>query len=137
MKRRWIRFSIALLLFALVIVFVFPCNEIDNRLPFKRAEMSRITREWGRLAPFPDDAQGFTIWTEGNAFTRTFRGSFTSSPAEVDLWLKSSAGVQEGESRLLPDGSHEHILKMGGGASYGTVRVSPDGSRVEFRVSWS
>jgi hypothetical protein len=117
---------------ALIFVFNYPTNDRDNANPETRKEMTATTLEWGRLAPFPSTAKDFTIRTEGNSFTRTFRGAFSDDPATIRAWLKSSPGVMEGEKN-----GNTYELKTGEGASYGTIEVSPDGSRVTFRVSWS
>jgi hypothetical protein len=116
-----------------IVVFAWPTNSRDNADPTRRTEMAQITREWGQLAPFPKTAQDFTIYTEGNSFTRTFRGSFTDTPENIKAWLDNSKGVKEGKT----ESPNHYILKMGGGANYGEVIVSPDGTTVTFRVSWS
>lgn len=116
----------------LVMLIFMPTNEWENRSPASQAEMAAITREWGRLAPFPKTARDFTIRTEGNMFTRGFRGSFRDTPENVRAWLDASPGAMEGtrkEGRIF--------LEMGDGAQYGEVEVSPDGTEVKFRVSWS
>ncbi len=119
--------------FVAVVIFTFPTNDRDNANPSKRAEMVNLTLEWGRLAPFPTSAKEFNIFTEGNSFTRTFRGSFTDSPSTIKAWLDASPGVTEGKK------NHDEtiVLKMGGGANYGEITVSSDGTHVTFRVSWS
>lgn len=136
-KRRWIRFAIAFSLFSFLLFLIAPCNEIDNALPWKQAEMNRITLEWGQLASFPQNAQNFKIWTEGGPFTRTFRGTFIASPDAVQDWLQMSNGVTKGKAQTNADGSVHYELKTSGGASYGEVDIAPDGSTVKFRVSWS
>lgn len=118
---------------AAIVVFAWPTNDRDNANPETQAEMKRLTRQWGQFAPFPKTAQDFTIYTEGNSFTRTFRGSFSDTPENIKAWLESSKGVKNGE---IESPGH-YILEMGDGASYGEVIVSPDGTKVTFRVSWS
>src|SRR5260221_5338364 len=114
----------------------FSTNSRVNSNPAKQAEMIELTLKWGQLAPFPH-SNDFFIHTEGNSFTRTFRGSFSDSPEIILKWLKESPGIADGTFETLPDKSVKYILKTGGGASYGEVFVSPDQSHVSFRVSWS
>lgn len=118
-------------------VFSYPTNERDNANPETRKQMISLTLEWGQLTPFPKTARDFVIRSEGNSFTRTFAGSFTDSPEAVVEWLKKSPGVIQGEKETMTDGSTTYVLKMGGGANYGTVTVSPDGRSVAFRTAWN
>ena len=126
---------------ALLIIFasfiILPPNDRDNLNPAKKIEMINLSLRWGRLATFPSSSQDFSIRTEGGAFTRTFRGSFSDSPESISQWLHNSKGISEGRSEIQPDKSTKYILKTGEGASYGEVIVSPDSSHVSFEVSWS
>jgi hypothetical protein len=124
--------ALGLIIACLVLVFFAPSNDRDNADIKMRPEMIKCTLTWGRLAKFPESAKDFNIYTEGNSFTRTFRGSYSDTPENIKNWLRSSPGVTEGkreESKI--------ILKTGEGAAYGEITVSPDGSHVTFRVSWS
>jgi len=112
-------------------------NESDNNSPEARKEMAKTSCEWGRLACFPTTKQEFIIKTEGNAFTRSFRGSFSDTPETIQKWLLDSAGVQDGTSEVLPDSSTKYNLKMGGGALFGEVIVSEDTKCVSFYIVWS
>ena len=118
-------------------ILALPANDRDNTDPGKRVEMVRLATEWGRLAPFPATARHFAIHTEGNMFTRTFRGSFVDTTEVISKWLYDSRGISEGKSEIQPDKSTEYVLVTGGSASYAEVIVSPDGTHVSFRVSWS
>ncbi len=122
---------------AIFLMFAWPTNDRANASRGAHQEMIPIACEWGRLAPFPATAQDFTIYTEGNMFTRTFKGAFSDSPEVIAKWLADSPGVVEGEAEVREDQSTLYILKMGGGASYGEIEVSPDKTRVRFRTSWS
>ncbi|HVE16898.1 MAG TPA: hypothetical protein VNB29_09175 [Chthoniobacterales bacterium] len=128
--------SVAFILYA-ASVFLAPTNARDNADPGKRAEMTDISRRWGQLAAFPATAKDFSIHTEGNMFTRTFRGSFAAEPAVILQWLKDSRGVSQGQQEEQSDKSTKYILKTAEDASYGEVIVSPDRTHVSFRVSWS
>jgi hypothetical protein len=119
--------------FGSLVFLALPTNDRDNANPDKEPEMIRCTLEWGRLAPFPETAKNFDIYTEGNSFTRTFRGSFTDAPENIQTWLRSSPGVMEGARKE----ENQYILKTGEGSAYGEISISPDGSKVTFRVSWS
>ncbi|CAN5414946.1 hypothetical protein BH09VER1_BH09VER1_55070 [soil metagenome] len=118
-------------------LFLYPTNAQDNASPETRKEMTSLALEWGQLEPLPQTVRDFDIRTEGNSFTRTFARSFTASPEAVADWLKKSPGVTQGKVETQPDGSTTYVLKMGGGANYGTVTVSPDGKLVSFRTAWS
>ncbi|HEY8900682.1 MAG TPA: hypothetical protein VIM61_09750 [Chthoniobacterales bacterium] len=129
--------AFAVFIFCCIALFLLPTNDRDNANPTKKTEMVDLSIRWGQLAPFPSSSQNFSIHTEGNSFTRTFRGSFTDSPQIISQWLKDSRGVSEGTSEIQPDKSTKYILRTAEGASYGEVIVSPDQSHVSFRVSWS
>ena len=126
------------MMFLIAVFYLFgPTNEIDNALGLHRQNMIECTLKWGRLAPFPELANDFSIRTEGNAFTRTFRGSFSSSPEVIRRWLEHSPGVQEGQQEKIQSGAVHYILSTGGGAAYGEITIDKDGTHVDFRVSWS
>ena len=114
-----------------------PSNERDNNDPAKRKEMVQLSTEWGRLASFPESKRNFVIKTEGNAFTRSFRGSFSDSSDVIKQWTLSSPGIQEGKIEATDDGSTHYILKMGSGATYGEVIISSDNQDVTFYIAWS
>lgn len=116
----------------------FPTNEQDNRNPKKLKEMAVITLEWGRLAPFPTDARNFKIHTEGNMFTRTFKGSFDASREAIVAWLTASPGVKEGTAQSDAEGKFmAYVLQTQPKVSYRRVKVFSNGTHVEFEVSWS
>lgn len=114
-----------------------PTNEIDNLLGLHRQSMIDCSLEWGQLAPFPKEITDFTIRTQGSMFTRTFIGSFTTSPDIIESWLGQSVGVRDGKTEKLEDGSTKYLLKPGSGAAYGEVIVSPDRKQVSFKIAWS
>jgi len=118
---------------ALVVISGAAGNSEDNRDPMKREEMVRVSLLWGRLAPFPESATKFTIRTEGTMFTRTFIGSFSDSPENIQKWMDASPGILEGQKK----DSDTYLLKMGEGAQSGEVILSPDRTRVRFLISWS
>lgn len=126
-----------LIIFALACLIIFPTNEMDNRNLKKQIEMEEITLEWGRLAPFPSATEDFMIWTEGNSFSRTFKGSFTSSPTELETWIQKSPGLQDAEVEQISESTQRYIISPGAGASYAEVIINATTGTVEFRVSWS
>lgn len=113
------------------VTLILPTNDRDNANPEKKAEMRELTLEWGRLAPFPKTAQAFEIYTEGNLFTRTFKGSFTDTPENIKAWLLASPGVAEGEK----SSNGKYILKTSEGVAYGEVVVSPDHQSLTFEIA--
>jgi hypothetical protein len=128
---------LALSLLMIIAWLLLPSNARDNNNSAKRQEMVQLSYQWGQLATFPSSASNFVIKTEGNAFTRTFIGSFDAASDVVAVWLSRSLGVTEGQQKVNDDGSTTYILKMSEGAAYGEVKVSTDGTHVSFRVSWS
>ena len=126
----------AIFIFCCIALFLAPSNEHDNSNPAKKAEMVDLSLRWGQLAPIPSSTKDFSIHTEGNSFSRTFRGSFSDSPQVISQWLKDSPGVSGAESEIQPDKSIKYILKVKE-ASYGELIESADHSHISFRVSWS
>jgi hypothetical protein len=127
--------AFAVLSVGLIALFM-PSNAQDAADPSKRLEMVRITLEWGRLAPFPVTATDFDIKTEGSAFTRSFRGSFTDAPERVEAWIAASSGVNRADCTQTTEGE-KCLLRTAKGVSYGEVVVSPNKCRVTFYVAWS
>lgn len=115
------------------VMFTFPTNDRDNANPEKKVEMTELTLEWGRFAPFPQTVKDFEIYTEGNSFTRTFKGSFTDTPENIKSWLLSSPGVTEGKK----NGDGKYILKTSEGVAYGKVVVSSDHQSLTFEIAKS
>jgi hypothetical protein len=98
--------------------------------------MVRTTLQWGRLAPFPATARDFGIRAEGGLFTRSFRGSFSDTPAHVEAWLAASPGVSSADCTKVAEGAR-CVLRTTRDVGYGELVLSPDKSHVTFYVSWS
>jgi hypothetical protein len=120
-----------------LLLLVAPHKERDNRNTAKQNEMEQITLEWARLAPFPQKAKNFNIYTEGSAFTRTFKGSFNCSEDEMESWVELSPGLQDAEIEDMSDTIKKYIISPGGGANYAEVVIDYAIGSVEFKVSWS
>jgi hypothetical protein len=121
-------------------IFVFLLttqNDRANRNPAKKAEMKQITVEWARLAPFPEEADNFNIHTEGSAFTRTFKGSFTASEEIIKSWVQQSPGLQDAKIEEMSETKKRYIISPGGGANYAEVVIDYETGKIEFSVSWS
>lgn len=118
-------------------IFLAPTNERDNNDPVKIEEMEKLSLEWGRLAPFPKDAKDFVIKTEGSAFTRAFRGSFSAPKKSIDAWLKSSPGIQDVEVDDLGNQRTRYIIKAGGDAAHAEVTIDSTNNTVEFYTYWN
>ena len=114
-----------------------PTNNRDNHDPVKKAEMIETALEWARLAPFPQDVKDFKVFTEGNAFTRTFKGSFTASEQSIRSWVKQSIGLRNAKTKVISEGKIRYIIKPGGGANSAEVIIDYSSGRVEFIASWS
>ena len=112
-------------------------NAIDNRNPARKTEMAEITVRWGRLAPFPDEAENFAIYTEGSFLTRTFKGSFTASQDVITSWVEQSPGLQDATVEMMSEKKARYIVSPSGGANYAEVVIDYESGKVEFVVSWS
>jgi hypothetical protein len=115
---------------------LMPGNTRTDADPAARAEMARTTLQWGRLAPFPATARDFGIRSEGGLFTRSFRGSFSDTPAHVEAWLAASPGVARGGCTPVPEGER-CVLRTARDVGYGELVLSKDKSHVTFYASWS
>lgn len=123
--------SAGLAMLFLLVVFSYPTNARDNADPSARAHMAKLTLEWGRLHSFPETARDFTILTEGGSFSRSFKGSFTDTPENIEKWMQASPGIREGQDK------NGVIILKGHDSCHGTIIVSPDRSKVSFDVQWS
>jgi hypothetical protein len=99
--------------------------------------MIRCTLEWGRLAPVPVSAKGFTIGAEGGMFTRSFRASFTAPREDVIRWLRESPGTREAAPVKVRPGVQRFLISPGAGAGHAEVIVDETGGVVGIYVSWS
>jgi len=112
-------------------------NRIDNQNPDKQAEMIALTLEWARLAPFPITAYNFSIISEGNTFTRSFRASFNAPEADIRKWVAESPGLQDAVIELTPEGEQIFNIQPGGGANKAEITIDYKSCVVEVFVSWS
>jgi hypothetical protein len=122
---------------ALFLFILMPTNAIDNQNPARQAEMIALTLEWGRLAPFSETAYNFSIHTEGNMFTRSFRASFSAPEEDIRKWVAESPGLQEAAIDLTPEGKQRYSIQPGGGANLAEVTIDFKSCTVEIYVSWS
>ena len=99
-------------------------------------QMVKVTLEWGRLAPFPDEIDDFKIQTEGSMFTRSFRATFKCNPKTIHEWVKSSPGLQDAQVEIKGAIKHYEI-KPGGGANSATVDIDTKTDAVKVYVCWS
>ena len=123
-----------------LLIFLFPSNSRDNRNPVRQAEMMQLTLEWGRLDPFPANAENVSIWTEGNQFTRSFRAKFKASDEDINNWIKASPGLNEATIEETPEGKKKYVIVPGGSANYAEIIIDfkPDRlNEVEVYVSWN
>ena len=119
------------------LLFLMPTNSRDNRNPVRQAEMMQLTLEWGRLAPFPTNAENVSIQTEGNQFTRSFRAKFTAPKEAINRWIAASPGLREAKIEETVNGQKTYVIPPGGGANYAEVIIDFDSNEVEVYVSWS
>lgn len=137
----WSSGSIITLLLIGFLILIWPFlpiqNSLDNRNPARKAEMTEITLKWGRLAPFPENVENFTIYTTGSPFTRTFKGSFTATEDIIKSWIAQSPGLQDAKIESISETKKKYIITPGGGANYAEVVIDYEIGKIEFRVSWS
>jgi hypothetical protein len=114
-------------------------NSRDGQNPTRQAEMAAIDiiSEWGRLAPFPENAENLLIRAEGNPFTRSFRASFSAPEEEIRTWIAASPGLAEAAVTSTPDGKLKYLISPGGGANYAEVVIDFKSGVVQVYVSWS
>jgi hypothetical protein len=99
--------------------------------------MIRLTREWARLAPFPEGASNLEVSTAGGMFTRAFRASFQTSPPIIEKWLSDSPGTKEIEPDRSDSGVRRYRIHPGGGAQHAEVTVDDNSHVVRIYVDWS
>ena len=103
----------------------------------EREQAIALTREWARLAPFPQQTTALEISTEGGAFTRAFRTSFRAPPALIERWLLDSPGTREAQPEHLKTGARKYQIRPGGGASGAELTVGAGADTVSIYVYWS
>jgi hypothetical protein len=99
--------------------------------------MIEATLEWGRLAPFPEDAEDFIIYTKGNMFTRTFQGNFTAPEVALKKWVEQSPGLQDAKVEVISNTQKKYVISPGGRAAYAEVIIDYKTGKVAFRAYWS
>lgn len=99
--------------------------------------MLKTTLVWGRLAPIPKSRTKFNIYTEGSAFTRSFRSSFYLPKTDLEKWVKASPGLTNAEIQNINDSKQKYIIKPDGGAQYAEVIIDFKKYFIEIYVSWS
>ncbi|MFC1742633.1 hypothetical protein ACFL35_01465 [Candidatus Riflebacteria bacterium] len=130
--------SVLLLVFLftlLLFLLLLPTNQADNSDPAKRKEMQKIILKWGRLAPFPDSIRDFSIKTEGNMFTRSFRAEFTLYPGPLKKWISASDGLREAKAFEKKTGIFTYHIKPGNGANRAEVEIDTRKGLVKIYVS--
>jgi hypothetical protein len=99
--------------------------------------MLRITLEWARLAPLPQNISDFSIRTEGSSFTRTFRSYFHASQEDIIAWVNSSPGLKDATVFTNSNGTQKYVISPGGGACCAEVVIDYQNNLVEIYVAWS
>ena len=122
---------------AFIVIWITPTNALENAIPARQEPMKKIALEWARLAPFPKEAKDFRIHTEGNSFSRTFKGDFVASREVLELWIKQSPGFQDAAVTTTAEGALRYIIAPGGGANSASVTINLKTGRVTFSVSSS
>lgn len=112
-----------------------PANAINNLLPFRRADMLDTTLKWARLAPLPENINGFFIRAEGTPFTRSYRTQFYATPVDIAAWVNASPGLMDARITTNPDGIQQYIIAPGGGASYAEVIIDDRQNLVKIYVA--
>ncbi|MBI5725008.1 MAG: hypothetical protein HZA50_13690 [Planctomycetes bacterium] len=144
--KKWVKYTIwgiggtigvAVILIGIFLYLLLTQNDRMNRDPAAKTEMIETTLEWARLAPFPQKAANFNIYTEGSAFTRTFKGSFTATEEIIKTWVEQSPGLQDAKIESISVKKKKYIISPGGGANYAEVIIDYETGKVEFKAYWS
>lgn len=96
----------------------------------KDRHMKEAVVATAQLAPFPESARDFRIFTRGTFMSRVFWGSFSDEPANILKWLSASSGYPKksvGEDAKVP-------LDCEDRADLGWITTSAGCTRVEFEV---
>lgn len=106
---------------------------------FMEKSARESTVEWARLSMFPENAQSFTITTNGGMFTREFRVSFFGDPAEIASWVASCPGVSDPRTtkKESSDGSLVFEIPGGSGATFAQLIHHPVRGTVLIHTYWS
>jgi len=123
--------SAFLLLIVVVVAFL-----VDRRHS-QRQSAIKCVLAWGRLAPFPDDAQDFQIRVDGSMFTRSFRVSFRGNPQVIADWLSECPGIADAEQQKVGPSRTQYRIRPGEGAQGAEVEVDHDQGVVKIYVYWS
>lgn len=78
-----------------------------------------------------------TIKTEGNAFSRAFRSSFTLLKEDLKKWIKESPGLQDAEITSVGETKKHYQIKPGGKAQFAEVTIDFNTNYVEIYTYWS
>ncbi len=142
MKRRTCLLVSVITLFVLAAVLVvvlgasfYSFNRQDNV-----DSAIKATREWGRLAPFPESASDLDVVTEGSMFTRAFRVTFQAPLDDIEQWIESSPGLEESTVEMIHTGTSKYVIEPGEGAAYAEVVITVLGDGmglVEIYAYWS
>ena len=103
------------------------------------ASAKASTLEWARLSPLPNDAQSFTITTNGGLFSREFQASFFGEPSIIASWVQSCPGIKDPKcvKTIEPDGKIIYKISAGGGAMFAELIHYPARGTVSIRTFWS
>ncbi len=116
---------------------LYHSNAVSNLNPVAKADMLRVTLEWGRLAPLPESKNHFQIQTEGSAFTREFRSSFTTTREDVDAWIQASPGLQDAQVSTIGTHTKQYEIQPGDGAQFAEAVIDFEQCLVKIYVCWS
>ncbi len=104
---------------------------------FSNAQGLKITREWARLAPYPEGVRRFNVRVTGSMFTRQFKVDFELPRPEIDAWLAACPGIQDAKVDQRGRGLKHYEIKPGGGAQHAEMTVNEEKCTVSINVYWS
>jgi hypothetical protein len=120
-----------------VVAMIVYVGSGESGTPSDKQSAIESTLRWARLSPFPSSAQQFSLTTEGNMFTRSFRASFTAPPTDIKQWLVQSPGIREASPTTPAPGVRHFEISPGDGAQHAEVTVDDTANQVSIYVSWS
>lgn len=92
---------------------------------------------WARLAPYPATASNLQATTEGSAFSRAFRVSFSAPTADIERWIQESPGPSEAKVDHPSPRVRHFEISPGGGAQHAEMTVDDEAGMVRIYVYWS
>lgn len=103
---------------------------------YDQREIIRITREWARLADFPENAKIISVEKLGSTFNREFQLKFTAPAENVRKWLAASPGISQAVP-VIEENIERYSIKPASGTQFAEVIYNLETNEIHIRVYWS